>query len=440
MKKYAIIFLGMIAAMILVQCSKRSNPIDTTTEHGRYWSLYFESNAIKGDKMSDFWWRQILVYTPPGYDIGDTLRGVPTDSVFTPQETTYVDTNMVITPPETTIVYGDTLPGTYYPTLYLLHGYGGDHEYFKGLFNIGDIMDELITSGQIKPMIIAMPNATNNLGGSFYTDSYEPGTNQVYAGRMQYFITDEVVHVVDSLFNTKKDREHRGIAGHSMGGYGALKLAMLRNDLFGSASSMSGPIDFWGKYPDTTFLGIASLMPAVFQENQFIPGDTAAFYAISPGSGKRITNFMFAMASAFTPHDPTNPDTSYMHRFTTGQFSGALDLPFDVNGRLAVDSTAAYPIPLWSKWMANDVTAILTQLPAGFLSSTDIYVDAGDHDDLYMQYQALVFSAVAAATNPRTFYSEIYSGSSGFYAADHMSMISERLKKVVKFHNVTFNR
>ncbi|HBC46268.1 MAG TPA: hypothetical protein DEO84_00730 [candidate division Zixibacteria bacterium] len=445
MKKYAIIFLGLIAALILAQCSKRSNPVDITAEHGRYWSLYFESDAIKGDKMTDFWWRQILVYTPPGYNPGDTLTPIATavDSIHPGDTIIFGDTtgghapdSVHIILPDTFFVYGDTSYGTYYPVLYLLHGYGGDHEYFKGYYNLSDILDELILSGQIRPMIVAMPNATNNLGGSFYTNSPDFGTGQSYAGRMQDFIANEVVHVVDSVFNTQKDREHRGIAGHSMGGYGALKLAMLRSDLFASASSMSGPLAFYGQktFDSTaTFAGLISLMPVVFEENNFTPGDTAAFYTIKPASTKRLTNMMFAMASAFSPHDPANPDTSYMHRFTTGQFAGALDLPFDANGQLALS--------VWQHWMANDVTATLAYLPAGALSATDVYVDAGDHDDLYLQYQAAVFDGLITAANPARRYAyQIYSGSSGLFVADHMSMIHERIKEVAKFHNETFNR
>jgi S-formylglutathione hydrolase FrmB len=444
MKKYAIILLSLMAALILAQCSKRSNPVDSTTAHGRYWTLFFESNAIKSDIMNDYWFRQILVYTPPGYNPADTTRGVATDSVFIPQETTYVDTggviDTIIAPPDTQIVYGDTIQGTYYPVLYLLHGYGGDENYFKGLYDVGGVMDEMIASGQIKPMIVVTPNATNNLGGSFYTNSPEFG-GRSYAGKMQDFVTSEVIGMVDSLYNTIKDRNHRAIAGHSMGGYGAIKLAMLRNDLFGSAASMSGPLAFWGGYPqDTTFLGLASLMPYVYQENGFVPGDTATFYQIKPGTGKRLTNMMFAMASAFSPHDPAISDTSFAHRYTTNQFSGMVDLPFGLDGQLAVEPSATYPVPIWLKWMGNDVSALFMGGYGGVFDSTALYVDAGNQDDLYLQYQAQVFDHIATAASLPHYQYSIYSGFAGFYAADHVTMISERLKVMAKFTNDAFNR
>ncbi len=306
--------------------------------------------------------------------------------------------------------------------LYLLHGYNGDQDYFKGLYDLAGVMDELITSGQIQPMIVATPNATNNLGGSFYTNSPE-FNGQSYAGRMQDFITNEVVHVVDSVFNTKTDRLHRGLAGHSMGGYGAVKLAMLRNDLFGSAASMSGVLVMQGVLP---------MLPVVFAENGFTPGDTAAFYRITPGPGKRLTDMMFAMASAFSPHDPANPDTSVAHRFTTNQFAGYVDLPFNVLGE--IDST------VWmNHWMTNDVTAIFASGAAGVFDSTALYFDAGDHDDLGLNQQAAIFDElVTGAGKTHTF--QIYSGFDDFYAADHVSMISERVKEVAKFSDRAFNR
>jgi S-formylglutathione hydrolase FrmB len=435
MKKYAIIFLSIIGALFIAQCSKRSNPVDTTSsQHGRYWTLYFRSDAIDNNVMDDPPYRNILVYTPPGYDPADTLAPVPTsiDTIIPAHDSAFIDStgqpDTILVPTDTIFIYGDTLPGKYYPVLYLLHGYGGDENYFMGLYDVGEILDEMTTSGQIRPMIVATPNATNSLGGSFYTNSPDFGTGQSYAGRMQDFVTEEVTHVIDSVFNTIKDRRHRGIAGHSMGGYGAVKLAMLRNDLYGSASSMSGPVDFWGLGPaDSTFLGLFSLMPVVFQENGFHPGNQAEFYGVEPGPGKRLTNMMFAMASAFSPHDPGNADTSFAHRFTTTQFEGKVDLPFDYEGNVALS--------VWDLWLANDVTSLFASGYGGVFDSTTLYLDAGSEDDLYLNVQTQIFNSIAHADQ-----FEIYAGDPGHFKADHMSMIATRLRKVFKFHDEAFNR
>jgi S-formylglutathione hydrolase FrmB len=442
MKKYAILFGILTLAVIAVQCSKRSNPVDVSLPHGLYNVFHFESAAIEGDRMQDYWVRNVLVYTPPGYDAGDTLTPVPTaiDSIVPGDTIVYGDTtggqqpdSVIIIPPDTFFVYGDTLPGTYYPVLYLLHGYGGDQAYFRGLYGLAETMDGLIDAGEIEPMIVVTPNATNNLGGGFYTNSPDIG-GQSYAGRMQDYITDEIVTIIDTLFNTMTDRQHRGIAGHSMGGYGAVKIAMLRNDLFGSASAMSAPLTFYGTYPDTTsathFLGLTVLFPRMFEENGFVPGDTAAFYRIAPGPGKRLTNMMFGMGSAFSPHDPTNPDTSVTHRFSVLGFSGQMDLPFRADGQ--IDSATWF-----GRWLANDVATIFVSGGANAFANTKLYFDCGDADDLGLQYHAAIFDGIATAMGVAHEYRP-YSGFDDLYAADHTTYIGQRLKSVLKFHNAAF--
>ncbi len=394
MKKITILLL--IAALIpaLMQCSKRENPVDAAGgPSGQFWNLAFDSQAISGDIMLSNPGREVLVYTPPGYDEADST--------------------------------------TVYPVLYLLHGYGMNQNLFKGVFSLGEIMDDLINSGQIEPMIVVTPDASNKLGGSFYTNSPEFG-GQSFAGNFRDYITDEVVPLVDSVFHTVPDREHRGIGGHSMGGYGAVKIGMLRNDLFGSVSSMSGPLAFMGAYPDTTnpyALGLLSLMQAMLIENNFIPGNDSSFYAIRPGSGKRLTNMMFAMAAAFSPHDPADPDTTYAHFFTVPGFAGHIDLPFDVNGDLVMS--------LWSLWMANDVLTLFQSGYGSVFDNTDLYIDCGEDDDLLFQYQAIEFNDVAGSAVD---YFEIYSGFDDVFHADHSTYIAERIKEVVTFHDQAFSQ
>lgn len=399
MKKIAILLLSSALTLALVQCSKRKNPVDAQVPHGLTYQLAFSSQSIQGDIMQDPPARDVFVYTPPGYDENDS--------------------------------------STTYPVLYLLHGYGGTQNYFQALFSLQQLMDEMIYDGEIEPMIVVTPNATNALGGSFYTNSYIPNdSSQSFGGLMQDFITEEVVPIVDSVFRTADDRAHRAIGGHSMGGYGAVKLAMLRNDLFSSASSMSGPLAFWGDYNpgdpgSATFLGILELLPYVFAENQFTPGDTAAFYAIAPDPSKRLTNMMFAMAIAFSPHDPNNPDTTYAHLFSTPGtgFVGRVDLPFGADGQVA--------LPIWSLWMAHDVTALYSAGFSGVFDSTALYVDAGEDDDIGMQGQAQVFIAVAGASIDEY---HIYSGFDNIYHADHTTYIGERLRYVIKFHSDSFGQ
>ena len=395
MKKYITLFLILLVALPLVQCTKRSNPVDVVKPQGRFYTINFFSNNVNGDYMNDPPYRNILVYTPPGYD---------------------------------------TTGATRYPALYLLHGYGGDDTYFKGLYNVGDILDDMINSGEIKPMIVVTPDANNQFGGGFYTNSPDV-EGRSFAGMMQDFVTNEVVHEVDSIFYTIPDRHHRGISGHSMGGYGAVKLAMLRNDLYGSASSMSGPLAFWGGMPyDSSFTGLFELINYVFAENGGVPGDTITFTSIAPGPGKRLTNMMFALASAFTPHDPTNADYSCAHFYRTTMSSGYVDLPFDWSGNPMMS--------VWESWMANDVAAIAATGAAGVFTpdSTPLYLDAGDHDDLGLQYQTMTFDSLLTRMGVPPHTCTIYPSLISIYPADHTMLIATRLIDVLKFHNEVFNR
>ena len=93
-------------------------------------------------------------------------------------------------------------------------------------------MDKAIAGG-LKPMIVVMPDARTRAGGSFYVNSSADG-------RWEDFITHDLVQSIDSRFRTLPgDRRHRAIAGHSMGGYGALYLAFRHPDVFGSVYALS---------------------------------------------------------------------------------------------------------------------------------------------------------------------------------------------------------
>jgi S-formylglutathione hydrolase FrmB len=394
MKKILGLALILASSLAFVSCSDRELPVDVEEPSGLYYFFGFTSEALNNNVMEDFPVREILIYAPPGYDTYDHR--------------------------------------TRYPVLYLLHGFGGDHNYYRGLYGLAETMDELINSGEIEPMIVVVPNASNNLGGGFYTNSPDtlsgyPG--QSFGGFYQDFICNEVVDSIDANYKTIPLREFRGIAGHSMGGYGAIKLAMLRNDLFGSVSSMSGPLGFnaqLGNVPG--FHGILTLIPGVFDENGIEEGDTAGYFAIMPGTQKILTNMFFAMAAAFSPHDPDNPDTSLAHKLFPGR-QYKVDLPFDAEGE--VDET------IWPLWLANDVSTLFLSAYSGVFDSTDLYVDAGNQDDFFFQLQSQYFAAAAGEYDAIDFF-EIYSGSGNNLEPDHMTLINERLRQVIEFHDESF--
>lgn len=103
--------------------------------------------------------------------------------------------------------------------------------------NIVQMMDRLIGSGKIQPMIMAFPDCFTRYGGSQYL-------NSTAIGDYERYITSELIPLVDLKFRTMPDSKNRGVIGHSSGGYGAFMLGMRHSDLFGAVACHSGDMMF----------------------------------------------------------------------------------------------------------------------------------------------------------------------------------------------------
>jgi len=116
-----------------------------------------------------------------------------------------------------------------YPVIYFLHGFTGDN---KILAPMAEILDFAIATKKIRPFILVISDQKTTYDGSFYSNS------QLF-GNWEDFTAYDLVAYTDSNFRTIAKSESRGITGHSMGGYGALKLAMLHPDIFSSVYALS---------------------------------------------------------------------------------------------------------------------------------------------------------------------------------------------------------
>ncbi|HWL40368.1 MAG TPA: alpha/beta hydrolase-fold protein [Gemmatimonadaceae bacterium] len=123
-----------------------------------------------------------------------------------------------------------------FPVIYLLHGFAADHKAFiAGAYqdlNVRISMDSLIAAGKTQPMIVVTPNARNRFDGSFYANS--PVT-----GKWEDFVTKDLVGHIDRRYRTLARPSARGIAGHSMGGYGALNVGMRNPHVFSAIYALS---------------------------------------------------------------------------------------------------------------------------------------------------------------------------------------------------------
>jgi putative tributyrin esterase len=132
-----------------------------------------------------------------------------------------------------TLPYNALLPPGYaasnrrYPVLYLLHGLFGRYDDWLTRTNLADYARNY-------KVIIIMPEGHD----SWYTNSATVETD-----KYESYIIRELISDIDTRFRTIKDRHGRGVAGLSMGGYGALKYAIKYPEQFAFAASMSGALD-----------------------------------------------------------------------------------------------------------------------------------------------------------------------------------------------------
>src|SRR5579884_732015 len=119
-----------------------------------------------------------------------------------------------------------------FPVLYFLHGFADSTPHHDAAEFMRASLDRAIAAAAAQPFIIVLPNGLNKYLGAFYA-------NSATTGNWDDYITRDVVQYVDTHYRTVADPAHRVIAGHSMGGYGALTLAFRHPDVFGSVYAMS---------------------------------------------------------------------------------------------------------------------------------------------------------------------------------------------------------
>lgn len=116
-----------------------------------------------------------------------------------------------------------------YPVLYLLHGIGGDETEWQRFAKPNVLLDNLIADGKVVPMIVVMPN------GRAQKNDRAEGNVMASAGAFAVFEKDllnDVIPAIESRYSVKADREHRAIAGLSMGGGQSLNFGLTNLDKF----------------------------------------------------------------------------------------------------------------------------------------------------------------------------------------------------------------
>jgi S-formylglutathione hydrolase FrmB len=302
-----------------------------------------QSPSLRKNLIGDASERPVTVYLPPGYSKTRTKR---------------------------------------YPVIYLLHGFDGDHRQFVrgGIqnLNIRLTMDSLIRAAAVREMIVVMPSALNFFQGSFYA-------NSVVTGNWEDFVVRDLMSHIDRKYRTLRRREARGIAGWSMGGYAALRIAMRNPDKFSAVYALSACCLAAMDAPERA-AGWKAAVRTSRREDYPAAGFTA--------------HLLFALAAIYSPN-PSKPPFY-------------VDLPY----RLESDSLVIVP-EIAARWQSGPLALASTHLDA--LRRMEIAFDAGTRDALTdIPVNARALDSLLTA-NQVKHTAELYDGT-------HGSRIRERIE------------
>jgi len=266
----------------------------------------------------------------------------------------------------------DTAKARRYPVLYFLHGYNSQAE--------GTVAWTKMEERQLAAMkatgrefIVVAPDTDTLMSGSMYS-------NSVTVGNFEDFIAKDLIAYIDSHYRTVAKRDSRGLFGHSMGGYGTLRIAMHHPELFRA---------------------IYALDPCCLLPRQITAEQSQKYEGLTPDQvakgdfGIRTT---YAVAAAWSP-DPNKP-------------------PFYAD--LATNNGVLDPLVI-AEWYANAPTAMIPQFLPALKSLDGIGMETGSKDFVKTDVEAMHAQFLKYGIRHDWY----------FHDGDHGSKVSEDLEKIV---------
>lgn len=334
---------GFIAAAVLAggvaatgQASPLKGTVERITVHGR---------ALEGNLEGDSPDRTVFVYLPPSYASAPQRR---------------------------------------YPVVYFLHGYGATAEAYVRSLGVPESIDRAIAAGT-RELIVVIPDAFTKYSGSMFS-------NSPTIGDWETFVARDLTSAVDARYRTIAFREGRGLAGHSMGGYGTMRVGMKQPASFAAMYAMSSCC----LMNDPAGRGAG---PG--RGDGAGRGEGAGRGNAPAGRGGVLANALSAQASAWAPNVNNPPDY--------------FDLP--------TKDGEVQPI-IAARWIANSPLVMLDQHAPALKSMKAIALDVGDRDPFVTTNRQLAELLARIGVAPTL---EIYDG-------DHGNRIRERFEtKVLPF-------
>ena len=231
-----------------------------------------------------------------------------------------------------------------YPVVYALHGYSIGADQWTNEIHVPQTIEGAFALGT-REVIVVLPDSKTVHNGSMYSSS-------ATTGDFERFVSHDLVSHIDAHYRTIAQRASRGLAGHSMGGYGAARIGMKHSDVFGSLYIMS-PCCLSARPAGPANTDLEKTVEAAKT-----PADLAnlPFFARA----------QLATAAAWSPN-PKNPPFYF-------------DLPTK-NGVPQTDVLA--------KWAANAPLAFVDQYIGNLRQYRAIALDVGDKDGLRTDTQKL---------------------------------------------------
>jgi len=290
---------------------------------GRVETHKFESEVLRDNPLGDPHVRRVPVYLPPSYDASGSRR---------------------------------------YPVIFVLTGFTGrgrmllnDNPWSPSL---DDRMDALVAGGAPEAILV-MPDCFTRFGGSQYVDS-------TATGRYETHVVSELVPWVDRTYRTLAARDHRGVAGKSSGGFGAIHLGMLHPDVFGAIACHSGDMLFEYCYK-TDFPKACSVLQAAGGVRKFLEAFEAK---LQKSKDDFLTLNIVAMAACYSPD---------------AKEEMGVGLPFDL--------ATGLPRPdVWERWLEYDPLTIVPACLDALRDMRLLWIDCGTRDEYHLHHGARAFS------------------------------------------------